>query len=183
VAMSQGCPGGRERIQLLEPHTGKLLWQQEFISPGVRLLAVGTGTVALYRSTPTPELVVLGPDGEVASRAPCTCGTGALAAAGRAGDTLVLSAGPLDLVGVAASTGAPLWHAPVAGGGIVQRLVAQDDAVFALIGSGAGPPTAVNRVDGATGRQTPVPLMALNGAVGPYLLAQPSGAVELYSTP
>src|SRR5438445_622267 len=46
VAISQRCPDGKERLALLDPRSGNTLWKNEFSTPQLRLLAVGTNSVA-----------------------------------------------------------------------------------------------------------------------------------------
>ena len=62
VAISQRCPDGKERLALLDPRSGNTLWKNEFSTPQLRLLAVGTNSVALYQGGLVHQVIVLGRD-------------------------------------------------------------------------------------------------------------------------
>jgi len=161
VAISQRCPKGKERIALVNPHTGQALWKLEISTPSLRLLGVGTNSVAVYQGGLIQQVIVLGPGGVAGTQIPCACGDGAALAAGSLGGTVLaggpvggwigvggylLVGGPFGLVGADGATGQVLWQKPVAGGA-VHRIMAQDGDAHIVSGDGAL--VRVNPADGA----------------------------------
>jgi len=144
VAISQRCPQGKERLDLLDPRTGKAKWTDQFSTPKLRLLAVGTDSVAVYQGGMAHQAIVLGPGGGYAATVPCDCGDGAGLTGGAAGPTLIVG-GPFGLVGADGATGTMLWQQALAGGP-VHRVLAQDGDAYAIGGDGA-----LLHVDPATG--------------------------------
>jgi outer membrane protein assembly factor BamB len=150
VAVSQRCPKGKERVALVNPHTGKALWKLDISTPSLRLLAVGTDSVAVYQGGLVQEVIILGPGGRYAAQIPCDCGDGAALAAGFIGGTVlaagpagrigvggfVLVGGPFGLVAADGATGKVLWQKPVAGGP-VHRVLTQDGDAHIVSGDGA----------------------------------------------
>jgi outer membrane protein assembly factor BamB len=102
VAISQRCPQGKERVALVNPHTGKAIWRFDISTPSLRLLGVGTDSVAVYQGGLVQQVIVFGPGGVEAGRIPCDCGDGAALDAVPAGGT-VLAAGPAGRIGVGGS--------------------------------------------------------------------------------
>ena len=159
VAISQRCPDGKERLALLDPRSGNTLWKNEFSTPQLRLLAVGTNSVALYQGGLVHQVIVLGPGGGYAATIPCDCGDGASLQAGVVPGTLfsggpvdpigvggtVLVGGPFGLVGADGATGTVLWQKAVEGGP-VHRVLAQDGDAYVVSGDGG-----LLHVDPATG--------------------------------
>jgi len=159
VAISQHCPRGKERLDLLDPRTGKAKWTDQFSTPKLRLLAVGTDSVAVYQGGMVGQAIVLGPGGGYAATVPCDCGDGAGLTGGAAGPTLIVG-GPFGLVGADGATGKMLW--PKAGaGGPVHRVLAQDGDAYAIGGDGA-----LLHVDPVTGA-TQVVVPGAPGALDP----------------
>ena len=160
VAISQRCPKGKERVALVNPHTGKALWKLAVSTPSLRLLAVGTDSVAVYQGGLVQQVLILGPGGVATAQIPCDCGDGAALAAGYVGGTVVaagpggrigvggflLVGGPFGLVGADGATGKVLWQKPVAGGP-VHRVLTQDGDAHIVSGDGAL--IRVNPADGA----------------------------------
>jgi hypothetical protein len=168
VAISHRCPGVKERIELLNPRTGKPLWRTEISSPSVRLLAVGANSVALYQGGLVQQIIVLGPGGGYASQTPCACGDGASLQGGVTRGTVVVGGGPLGLLGAEGATGTVLWQKPVAGGP-VHRVLAQEGYVHIVSGDGA-----LIRVDEGTGAmQTLIP--GAPGELDPDAIVVPVG--------
>lgn len=172
VAISQRCPGGKERVDLLDPRTGKAKWSDEISTPKLRLLAVGTDSVAVYQAGMVQQVIVLGPGGGYAATVPCACGDGAGLTAGAAGGTLIVG-GPFGLVGADGGTGKLLWQKAIAGGA-VHQVLAQDGDAYVIAGDGAlvhvEPPTGATQVvvPGAPGTLDPGAVVA---AVGGYIAA------------
>jgi outer membrane protein assembly factor BamB len=159
LAVAERCPDGKERIELVNARSGLVLWKTEISTPSLRLLAVGTNSVALYQGGLVAQVIVLGPGGGYVNQTPCACGDGAALTAGTVPGT-VITGGPLGLIGVGGvvlvggppgllafegATGEPLWQKAI-DGGPVRRVLAQDGD--AVVVSGAG---ALLRVDPATG--------------------------------
>jgi outer membrane protein assembly factor BamB len=173
VAVAQTCPDGKERIELLNPRTGQALWKTVISTPTLRLLAVGTNSVALYQGGLVQQVIVLGPGGGYASQTPCDCGDGASLHGGAVGGNVftggpigfigvggvVLVGGPVGLLGFEGATGKPLWQKAVEGGP-VPRVVAQDGDAHVVSGDGV-----LLRVDPATGATQPV--AGMSGRLGP----------------
>ncbi|HEY0398421.1 MAG TPA: PQQ-binding-like beta-propeller repeat protein [Acidimicrobiia bacterium] len=199
VAVAQHCPDGTERIELLNPRSGDVVWKTEISTPSLRLLAVGTNSVAVYQGGLVSQVIVLGPGGGYASQTPCACGDGAALAAGVVAGT-VLTGGPIGLIGVGGAvlvggppgllgfdgaTGKAWWQKSLEGGG-VQRLVAQDGDVYVVSADGVlrrvvDPATGAVQavVSGVPGTLGPAAVVA---AVGGYILAG-SGAGLVFSGP
>ncbi|HET9773061.1 MAG TPA: PQQ-binding-like beta-propeller repeat protein [Acidimicrobiia bacterium] len=194
VAVSQRCPDGKERIQLINSRTGRVVWRTDISTPSLRLLAVGTNSVVVYQGGVVSEIIVLGPGGGYVSRIRCDCGDGAALDAGAVAGTafgggtiplvgvggVVLVGGPMGLVGIDGGTGEVRWEKAV-DGGPVHRVLAQDGSAHVIGGDGA-----LSRVDPATGDlRTLIPgapgapggpggpedLDAIVAAAGPYLAA------------
>ena len=160
VAISQRCPKGKERVALVNPHTGKALWKIDISTPSLRLLAVGTDSVAVYQGGLVRQVLILGPGGVAATQIPCDCGDGAALTAGYVEGTVLaagpggrigvggflLVGGPFGLVGADGATGKVLWQKPVAGGP-VHRVLTQDGEAHIVGGDGAL--IRVNPSDGA----------------------------------
>jgi outer membrane protein assembly factor BamB len=178
VAVSQRCAEGKVRVALVNAYTGKAVWKTVISTPSLRLLAVGTNSVAVYQGGLVSRIIGLGPGGGYASQTPCDCGDGALLPAGAVGGTalsggpmgligvggVVLVGGPIGLVGLDGATGTVLWHKPV-DGGPVHKVLAQDGDAHIVSGDGA-----LIRVDPVTGAlRTLIP-----GAPGPL---DPDGIV------
>ena len=102
VAISQQCPKGKQRVALVNPHTGKAIWRLSLSTPSLRLLAVGADSVALYQGGLVQRVIILGPGGVAAGQIPCDCGDGAALTAGFVGGT-VLAAGLAGRIGVGGS--------------------------------------------------------------------------------
>ncbi len=184
VAISQRCPGDKERVDLLDPRTGKAKWTDEISTPKLRLLAVGPNSVAVYQGGMVQQLILLGPGGGYAATVPCTCGDGAGLSAGAAGLTVtfpgggaaggpVIVGGPFGLVGADGATGNLLWQKEIPGGD-VHRVLAQDGDAYVIGGDGAllhvDPATGASQVvvPGAPGTLDPGAVVA---AVGGYIAA------------
>jgi outer membrane protein assembly factor BamB len=181
VAISQRCPKGKERIALVNPHTGKAIWKLSISTPSLRLLAVGSDSVALYQGGLVQRLIILGPGGVAATEIPCDCGDGAALSAGSVGGTtlaagiagrigvggFLLVGGPFGLVGADGATGRLLWQKPVAGGP-VHQVLAQDDDAHLIAADGAL--LRVNPADGTTRVVRPGP-----GALDPDAVVAPVG--------
>ena len=160
VAISQRCPNGKERIALVDPHTGKALWKLDLSTPSLRLLAVGTDSVAVYQGGLVQQVIFLGPGGVAGVQIPCACGDGAALVAGSVGGTVLaggpagrigvggylLVGAPFGLVGADGATGKVLWQKPVSGGP-VHRMLTQDGDAHIVSGDGAL--VRVNPSDGA----------------------------------
>ncbi|HVW35274.1 MAG TPA: PQQ-binding-like beta-propeller repeat protein [Acidimicrobiia bacterium] len=188
VAMVSQCPKGRQRVELLDPHTGKAVWKTDISTPALRLVAVGTDTVAVYQGGLVHQLIVLGPGGGYVSQIPCDCGDGAGLSGGVVAGTVfsgptiglvgvggtVLLGGPMGLVGVDAATGAIRWRTPVEGGP-VHRVLAQDGDAYVISGTGglihvdAAGGALQTVVPGAPG--TPLDPNAVIAATGGYIAA------------
>ncbi len=182
VAFSQRCPDGKERVQLVNSRTGRVVWRTDISTPSLRLLAVGTNSVVVYQGGLVSEIIVLGPGGGYVSRIPCDCGDGEALDAGAvpgtafAGGTIplvgvggvVLIGGPMGLVGVDGGTGEIRWQKPV-DGGPVHRVLAQDGSAHVVAGDGA-----LVRVDPATGAlRTLIP--GAPGELDPAAIVVPAG--------
>jgi outer membrane protein assembly factor BamB len=187
VAISERCPAGKERIELLNPKTGNAVWKTDISTPDLRLLAVGTNSVAVYQGGLVDQLIVLGPGGGYASQTPCACGDGAPLQAGVVPGTVfaggpigligiggvVLVGGPMGLIGFDGATGKVLWQKGV-DGGPVQRVLAQDGDAYVVTGDGGllhvDPLTGALRAvaTGAPGKLDPAAPVA---AVGGYVAA------------
>jgi outer membrane protein assembly factor BamB len=156
VAVAQRCPDGKERIELLNARSGNAVWKTEISTPTLRLLAVGTNSVALYQGGLVAQVIVLGPGGGYVSQTACPCGDGTGLQAGTVAGT-VFTGGPIGLIGVGGTvlvggdpaigllgfegaTGKLVWQKPVEGGP-VQRVLAPDgigpDGDAYLISAGA----------------------------------------------
>jgi outer membrane protein assembly factor BamB len=160
VAISQRCPKGKERLALVNPHTGKALWKLDVSTPSLRLLAVGPDSVAVYQGGLVQQVLILGPGGVAATQIPCDCGDGVALSAGFVDGTVLaagpggrigvggflLVGGPFGLVGADGATGKVLWQKPVAGGP-VHRVLTQDGDAHIVSGDGAL--IRVNPADGA----------------------------------
>ena len=180
VAISQRCPKGKERVALVNPHTGKAIWKLDISTPSLRLLAVGSGSVAVYQGGLVQQVIILGPGGVAAAHIPCDCGDGATLAAGFVGGTAlaagpagrlgvggyVLVGGPFGLVGADAATGNVLWQKPAAGGP-VHRVLTQDGDAHIVGGDGAL--IRVNPADGAMAVVVP----GTGGVVDPDAIVVP----------
>jgi outer membrane protein assembly factor BamB len=187
VAMSQRCPGGTERVELLNPRSGNAYWTTGISTSNLRLLAVGSSSVAVYRGGMAPEVIVLGPEGSYAGQFPCDCGDGRSLEGGSIGGTTfsggpvgligvggaVLVGGPFGLAGADGATGKILWQKAMPGGP-VHRVLTQDDDAEVISGDGAllhvEPATGATRVV-IPGGPGPVDPDAVVAAVGPYLAA------------
>ena len=187
VAVSQRCPDGKERIDLLNPRSGNPLWTTEISTPKLRLLAVGTNSVAVYQGGMVQQVIVLGPGGGYVSQLPCACGDGVALQAGVVAGTvfaggtigligvggIVLLGGPFGLVGVDGAAGKVLWQKAVEGGP-VHRVLAQDGDAYVISGDGGllhvDPATGATQVvlPGAPGTLDPGAVVA---AVGGYIAA------------
>jgi outer membrane protein assembly factor BamB len=201
VAVAQRCPDGKERIELLSPHSGNVVWKTEISTPSLRLLAVGTNSVAVYQGGLVSQVIVLGPGGGYASETPCACGDGASLQAAvvpgtvltgspigliGVGGAVLVGGAPLGLLGVDGATGKVLWQKAVEGGE-VQRLVAHDGDVYVVSADGAlrqvlDPATGAVRpaVSGGPGPLGPTAVVAI--APGGYI-ATSSGAGLTFSGP
>ena len=199
VAVSQRCPKGRERVALLNPHTGKALWKTVISTPSLRLLAVGTNSVVVYQGGLVSQIIGLGPGGGYASQTPCDCGDGAALPAGAVHGT-VLSGGPIGLIGVGGvvlvggpsglvgfdgATGKVLWQKPV-DGGPVHKVLAQDGDAHIVSGDGAlirlDPASGAMRtlIPGAPGTLDPAAIVV---PVGGYLAAGSATAFAFTTSP
>jgi outer membrane protein assembly factor BamB len=199
VAVSQRCPKGRQRVALLNPHTGKALWKTVISTPSLRLLAVGTNSVAVYQGGLVSQIIGLGPGGGYASQTPCDCGDGAALPAGAVTGTafsggpigligvggVVLVGGPIGLVGLDGATGKILWQKPV-DGGPVHKVLAQDGDAHIVSGDGAlirvDPTNGETRtlIPGAPGTLDPAAIVV---AVGGYLAAGSATAFAFTTLP
>ncbi|HEV8625260.1 MAG TPA: PQQ-binding-like beta-propeller repeat protein [Acidimicrobiia bacterium] len=183
VAISQRCPKGKERIALVNPHTGKALWKLDISTPSLRLLAVGSDSVAVYQGGLIQQVIILGPGGVAGAQIPCACSDGAALAAGSLGGTVLaggpaggrigvggylLLGGPFGLVGADGETGKILWQKPVAGGP-VHRVMTQDGDAHIVSGDGAL--LRVNPADGAMKVLVPV----AGGDLDPDAIVVPVG--------
>jgi outer membrane protein assembly factor BamB len=188
VAFSQRCPNGKERIALVNPFTGKAIWKLDLSTPSLRLLAVGSDSVAVYQGGLIQQVIILGPGGVAGANIPCDCGDGAALAAGSVGGTVIaagpaggrigvggylLVGGPFGLVGADGATGKVLWQKPVAGGP-VHRMMTQDGDAHIVSGDGAL--VRVNPADGSMkvlvpGAGTDLDPDAIVVPVGGYLAA------------
>lgn len=173
VALTQRCPGGKERVFLLDPRTGQERWKLSISTPTLRLLAVGTNSVVVYQGGLVQQIVALGPTGGYASQTPCQCGDGGALQAGVAGDTVLVGGGPSGLVGVDGTTGSVRWQKPV-DGGPVHEIMTQDGDAHLVTGDGAlvrvNPTdgTLQVRIPGAAGELDPGAIVV---PVGGYLAA------------
>lgn len=187
VAVSQRCPKGKERIQLLNTHTGKPVWKTDFSTPSLRLLAVGTNSVVVYQGGMVDRIIALGPGGGYAGQMVCDCGDGEGLQAGAVAGTVltggpigligvggvVLVGGPMGLIGFDGATGQVRWQKPVAGGP-VHKVLTQDADAHVVSGDGAlirvDPATGDLRtlIPGAPGELDPAAILA---PVGGYLAA------------
>lgn len=161
VAISQRCPKGKQRVALVNPHTGKAIWRFSLSTPSLRLLAVGSNSVAMYQGGLVQRVIILGPGGVATAHIPCDCGDGAALSAGFVGGTTLaaglggrigvgghlLVGGPFGVIGADGGTGQVLWEKPVPGGPVHQVLT--DDA-DAYIVSGDGALLRLNPADGNT---------------------------------
>jgi outer membrane protein assembly factor BamB len=188
VAISERCPAGKERIELLNPRTGNALWKTDISTPDLRLLAVGTNSVAVYQGGLVNQLIVLGPGGGYASLTPCACGDGASLQAGVMPGTVfaggpvgligiggvVIVGGPIGLLGFDGASGKVLWHKNALEGGGVQRVLAQDGDAYVVTGDGGllhvDPATGAVRAV-ATGEPGKLDPAAVVAAVGGYVAA------------
>ena len=182
VAISQKCPKGKQRIALVNPHTGKAIWRLSIATPSLRLLAVGSNSVALYQGGSVQRVIILGPGGVATAHIPCDCGDGAALSAGSLGGTALaaglggrigvggylLVGGPFGLIGADGGTGTVLWEKPVAGGPVHQVLTRDADA---HIVTGDGTLLTVNPTDGTTRVVVPG-----NGALEPDTIVVPAGS-------
>ena|GEM_PF-5339974 len=144
VAISQRCPGGKERLDLLDPRTGTAKWTDEISTPKLRLLAVGIDTVAVYQGGMVHQVLVLGPGGGYTATADCDCGDGAGLSGGTAGPALLVG-GPLGLLAADSTHGNLLWQRQIPGGP-VHGVLAQDGDAYVIGGDGA-----LRHVDPAAG--------------------------------
>jgi outer membrane protein assembly factor BamB len=197
VAMTQRCPDGKERIELLNARTGKPVWKTEISTPALRLLAVGSNSVAVYQGGSVNQLIVLGPGGTYVSTTPCDCGDGQALTAGVTGGT-AFNGGPLQLIGVGGTvlvggpfgllaadggTGQVLWQRAVPGGP-VHRVLAQDGDAYVIGGDGAllhlDPADGATQVvvPGAAGK--PLDPGALVAAVNGYIAAGTGGGFAFF---
>jgi outer membrane protein assembly factor BamB len=162
VAISQRCPKGKQRVALVNPHTGKAIWRFSIATPSLRLLGVGTDSVAMYQGGSVQRVIILGPGGVATAHIPCDCGDGAALSAGFVGGTTLAAGslggrigvggylvvgGPFGLVGADGGTGQVLWEKPVPGGP-VREVLARDGDVHVV--SGEGDLLRVNPADGTT---------------------------------
>jgi outer membrane protein assembly factor BamB len=197
VAMSQRCPDGKERIELLNARSGKPVWRTEIATPNLRLLAVGSNTVAVYQGGSVNQLIMLGPGGGYASTTPCDCGDGTALSGATTGGTAftggpieligiggtVLVGGPLGLLAADGATGKILWHKPVPGGP-VHELLAQDGDAYLISGDGAL--LHLNPADGGLATVvpgspgTPLDPGALVAAVHGYIAAGTGGGFAFF---
>jgi outer membrane protein assembly factor BamB len=162
VAISQRCPKGKQRVALVNPHTGRAIWRFSIATPSLRLLGVGSNSVAMYQGGSVQRVIILGPGGVATAHIPCDCGDGAALSAGSVGGTTLAAGlgrrigvggylivgGPFGLIGADGGTGQVLWEKPVPGGP-VHEVLSQDAAVHIV--SGEGDLLRVNPVDGTTG--------------------------------
>jgi len=169
VAISQRCPGGKERVDLLDPRTGTARWTDEISTPKLRLLAVGLDTVAVYQGGMVHQVLVLGPNGGYTATVDCDCGDGAGLSGGTAGPALLVG-GPLGLFAADSAHGNGLWQRPIPGGP-VHQVLAQDGDAYIIGGDGA-----LRHVDPAAGA-TPV---VVPGAPGPLDPGAVVAAVDGY---
>ena len=181
VAISQKCPKGKQRIALVNPHTGKAIWKLSIATPSLRLLAVGSNSVALYQGGLVQRVIILGPGGVATAHIPCDCGDGAALSAGSLGGTALaaglggrigvggylLIGGPFGLIGADGGTGPVLWEKPVSGGPVHQVLTGDADA---HVVSGDGSLLRVNPADGTA--QVVVPG---RGPLDPDAIVAPAG--------
>lgn len=187
VAMSTRCGSASSAtIELLDSADGTRLWQRDVAEGGVRLLAVGTGAVAIAIGAGADETrtEVLGPGGSPATAVPCDqCGRSG-PQAGLAGSMLVLTGGRAPLAGADASTGELRWRSPLPVAFTVTRLLFGGAAgVAAVAGPVAGGAAHLLRVDPVSGAQTEVTgfdASQANGIAGPYVLLQQPAAIEVY---
>ena len=182
VAISQRCPKGKERIALVNPHTGQAIWKLSISTPSLRLLAVGTDSVALYQGGSVQRVIILGPGGVATAHIPCDCGDGSGLTAGSVGGSVLsafpagrigvggflLVGGPFGLLGADGATGTVLWEKPVTGGPVHKVLTQDGDAHFV---SGDGALIRVNPADGAL---TPL-VPAAGGVLAPDAIVVPAG--------
>jgi len=141
VAISQRCPEGKERLALVDPHTGQARWKLDFSTPTLRLLGVGTDSVAVYQGGLVKQVILLGPGGAAVTQFPCDCGDGSALDAGTVGGTVLAAGpsgrigvggylvvgGPFGLVGVGGDTGKILWQTPVVGGPVLRVMADRGD--------------------------------------------------------
>ena len=168
VAMSQRCPGGRERVFLLDPRTGENRWKLVMNTPSLRLLAVGPSSVVVYQGGMVEQVIVLGPTGGFVTQTSCPCGDGGSLQAGVAGNTVLIGGGPFGLLGVDGATGAVRWQRPV-GGGPVHRVLTQGSDAHIVSGDGAL--IRVNPADGAMRVLVP----GAGGELDPGAIVVPAG--------
>jgi outer membrane protein assembly factor BamB len=159
VAMSQRCPDGKERVDLLDPRTGKARWSDEISTPKLRLLAVGIDTVAAYQGGMVHQVLILGPNGGYTATVDCDCGDGAGLTGGTAGPALLVG-GPLGLFAADSANGNVLWQREIPGGA-VHQVLAQDGDAYLIGGDGA-----LRHVELATGA-TEVVVPGTPGALDP----------------
>ena len=150
VAMTQRCPDGKERIELLNARTGKPVWKTVISTPLLRLLAVGSNSVAVFQGGSVNQVIMLGPGGVYVSTTPCDCGDRTALSGGVTGGTAftggpiqligvggtVLVGGPLGLLAADGATGKILWQKAVPGGP-VHQVLAQDGDAYVISGDGA----------------------------------------------
>jgi outer membrane protein assembly factor BamB len=159
VAISQRCPDGKERVDLLDPRTGKARWSDEISTPKLRLLAVGIDTVAAYQGGMVHQVLILGPNGGYTATVDCDCGDGAGLTGGTAGPALLVG-GPLGLFAADSANGNVLWQREIPGGA-VHQVLAQDGDAYLIGGDGA-----LRHVELATGA-TEVVVPGTPGALDP----------------
>jgi outer membrane protein assembly factor BamB len=181
LAVSQRCPKGKERIALVNPHTGKAIWKLSISTRSLRLLGVGTNSVAVYQGGLIQQAIIFGAGGVVTAQIPCDCGDGAALSAGSLGGAaftagpvgrvgiggFLLVGGPFGLVGLDGGTGNVLWQKPVAGG--VHRVLTQDAEAHVVSGDGA-----LIRVDPTNGAMRVV-VPAAGGVPDPETIVVPAG--------
>ena len=184
VAISQRCTkGSKEKIALVDPHTGTAIWKVNFSTPDLRLLGVSTNSVAVYQGGLIQQVMILGPGGVAGAQFPCACGDGSTLAAGSLGGTVLaagptggrigvggylLAGGPFGLVGAEGATGKVLWQKPVAGGPVHEVMTQDGDA---HIVSGDGALIRVNAADGAMKVLVP----GAGGDLDPDAIVVPAG--------
>jgi len=197
VVMSQRCPDGKERVELLNARSGKPVWKNVISTPQLRLLAVGSDTVAVYQGGSVNQVILLGPGGGYAATVPCPCGDGRDLSAGTTGGT-AFSGGPMQLIGVGGAvlvggpfgllaadggTGKVLWQKAVPGGP-VHQVLAQDGDAYVVSGDGAllhlDPADGSTQVvvPGSPGR--PLDPGALVAAVHGYIAARTGGGFAFF---
>jgi outer membrane protein assembly factor BamB len=148
-------------VALVDPHTGKAIWRLSISTPSLRLLGVGSNSVAMYQGGSVQRVIILGPGGVATAHIPCDCGDGAALSAGSVGGTTLAAGlggrigvggylivgGPFGLIGADGGTGQVLWEKPVPGGPVHQVLTRDADV---HVTSGDGALLRVNPADGTT---------------------------------